>query len=234
MNGRHYNYFLGDVRWGDAEPVRKHYGPDAVEPILSAWTRVRGGTGWIANFLMLNKFKPRASVFASAWRGVNRPALNYIRLRLQATQFSTPDGGDRIVRIAQELVAWSCGVYARAWHSDQSHRRIAAKTPEERLEQMDWLAFFGEPFLELFGGRQRVLDAPCYLSKETNGGVLLLAAPRPDGPEMTHSEATLLKLERYLGIDAFAGNGYPDVPCRVPHFDLSETVVDRISSDVGG
>jgi len=32
-------------------------------------------------------------------------------------------------------------------------------------------------------------------------------------------------LEEYLGSDAFAGRGYPSVPCKVPRFDLSDTVM---------
>ena len=59
---------------------------------------------------------------------------------------------------------------------------------------------------------------------------MLLAAPRPDSPEITDSTEALLKLEESLGADAFAGRGYPDVPCRVPRLDLSETVRNRIGA----
>lgn len=38
------------------------------------------------------------------------------------------------------------------------------------------------------------------------------------------SERFLINLEEYLGPDAFAGRGYPETPCRVPVFDLADTL----------
>jgi hypothetical protein len=61
--------------------------------------------------------------------------------------------------------------------------------------------------------------------KEFKDGLLMVAAAEPDSPEMTESDSVLLGLERYLGEDAFAGRGYPDIPCRVPKFDLSDTIM---------
>lgn len=150
--------------------------------------------------------------------------MNYIWLDLDAKAFSIPDGVERLKRIVLDLVAWSGAVYATAWHSKQAHSRVAQGTPEKRLEQMDWLTFFGEPYLALFGGSERVRNAPCYSVEDAPGGLLLLAAPKPDSPEMTDSDQILVNLEEYLGADAFAGRGYPAVPCRVPQFDLSQTV----------
>lgn len=92
---------------------------------------------------------------------------------------------------------------------------------------MDWLTFFGKPYLELFGGEDRVLAAPCFQAEKVSGGVLLLAAALPDSPEMTELDQALIALEQYLGVDAFASEHYPEVPCRVPCFDLSETVLSE-------
>ena len=114
-------------------------------------------------------------------------------------------------------------MYATARHSRQALYRVAQKTPLDRLQQLDWLTFFGQPYLEMFG-RGRVLAAPAYEALEAGGGILLLAAPRPDAPEMTASVDQLVRLEAYLGADAFAGGGYPSTPCRVPRFNLSETI----------
>jgi hypothetical protein len=101
---------------------------------------------------------------------------------------------------------------------------VAQKTPKERLQEMDWLTFFGKPYVDLFGGQERILKAPCHSVKELNGGFVLIAAAQPDSPEMTDGSTALLNLEEYLGADAFAGRGYPEIPCRVPTLDLSETV----------
>jgi hypothetical protein len=82
-------------------------------------------------------------------------------------------------------------------------------TPRERIQEMDWLAFFGGPYIKFFGGQQRILKASCNSIKQLSSGFVLIAAARPDSPEMTDSSAALLNLEEYLGADAFAGRDTP-------------------------
>jgi hypothetical protein len=214
-------------KWGHFEPVRTPYTPESRQVILTALTEERGGR--ISNDINFTKKKPGASIYLTAWRG-RLPGMNRIWCDFDTNAFAGTDGTERMKRIVADLIHWSGGVYATARPSRQAHYRMAQKTPEERLERMDWLTFFGEPYLELFGGRSRVKAAPCYSVEECPEGLLLVAAPTPDSPEITEFPEVLLKLEEYLGADAFAGRGYPDVPCRVPRFDLSETVNTQESS----
>lgn len=216
-------------KWGHFEPVRLPYTAESRERILAAVSEERGGR--IANDIYLRKQKPAAFMGWLAWRS-RVPSMNSFWADLEAIAFSTPDGVDRLKKIVKDLVLWSGAVYATVRHTKQNHYRIAQKTPEERLQQLDWLSFFGERYIELFGGKQRVLSAPCFSVEDVLGGVLLLASHRPDSPQMTESDETLIALEEYLGKDAFAGQGYPSVPCRVPSFDLSETVVGTNSEPV--
>ncbi|MGO9336198.1 MAG: hypothetical protein ACLPY1_01695 [Terracidiphilus sp.] len=208
-------------RWSECEPVRLIYGPEVHSSICSKWTEERGGR--ISNQIFFRKQKPFSQVWISSWRG-KVPSLNSASLSFDAKAFSGAQGVDRLERIILGFAAWSQAVYATARHTEQMHWRVAQMTPLERLERLDWLTFFGGPYVELFGGEQRVLSAPCFSAQQVSGGVLLLAAPRPDSPEMTDSDQTLLALEQYLGADAFAGENYPETPCRIPKFDLSETV----------
>jgi hypothetical protein len=189
--------------------------------ICSKWTEERDGG--VSHYIAFKKKKPFAEIWASCWRE-KVPALNSISFSFDAKAFATAEGVERLKTIILSFIDWSQAVYATARHTEQMHWRIAQKTPMERLERMDWLTFFGKPYLELFGGEQRVLSAPCFRAQQISGGVLLQASERPDSPEMTESDQTLLSLEQYLEADAFAGENYPEVPCRVPIFDLSETV----------
>jgi hypothetical protein len=179
--------------------------------------------------MFFRKKRPPAEVWVSTWRE-KVPMLNRVSLSFEAKAFSTERGVERLKFIILSFVDWSQAIYATAWHTEQSHWRTAQMTPLKRLERVDWLTFFGKPYLELFGGEERVLSAPCFNAQRVSGGVLLLAAPLPDSPEMTESDRPLVALEQYLGADAFAGENYPEVPCRVPKFDLSETVTG-IKSD---
>ena len=145
-------------------------------------------------------------------------------MELEAKPFVAADGPERIKDLLREFISWSDGVYGSVLYSGQAHKRVVQMTPLQRLDQAYWLNFFGQPYLELFG-RERVLNAPCFSVEEFDGhGVFLQAAPRFDSPEITNSADLLIQLEEYLGADAFAGRGYPQIPCRVPSFDLWETI----------
>lgn len=216
-------------RWNECEPIRLAYAPEAHSLICSKWTREIGGD--VTNQVAFRRTKPFAEIWAECWRA-KVPRLNWISLSLEARVFATDQGADRITKIALRLIEWSKGVYATGRHTAQYHSRVAQMTPLKRLERMDWLTFFGRPYLEIFGGEQRVLSAPCFSAQQVSTGVLLLAAPRPDSREMTESDQTLLALEQYLGADVFASENYPEVPCRVPKFDLSETI-NGLKTDFG-
>lgn len=208
-------------KWNECEPVRKAYAPEFRDQICSKWTKNRGIT---ANYLFFRKKKPYMQAWAECWQG-HVPSLNKISLEFEAKAFSTSDGVDRLIALFLQFVDWSQAVYGCARRSGQLHGRWAQGTPLDRLTNASWLNFFGQPYLDLFGGKERVLAAPCYRAEPTSDGVLLLASPRSDSPEMAGSDAVLTKLEAYLGRDAFIAEDYSDIPCRLPKFDLSETVV---------
>jgi len=191
---------------------------------LSALAEERGGG--ISNSIFFVKIRPKASVSLKVWRG-QVPAMNCVRFSLDASAFSSSDATQRIKSIVLDFVAWSGAVYATALHSSQAHYRIAQRTPLVRLQNLDWLTFFGEPYIGMFGGRERIRAGPWYSADEVPGGLLLLASARPEDIEMTESVDVLLRLEEYLGGDAFAGRGFPEKACRVPVFDLSETVTGQ-------
>lgn len=208
-------------KWGHFEPIRSPYDSAAIPAILESWTEERGGR--IANTVLFRKIRPSALITITVWRG-RVPGLNSISAEFDASAFSADHRTERLKRLSTTLYSWCEGVYASVFQSNQAHVRSAQRTPQERLERIDWLNIFGDPYIELFGGRQRVLSAPTYQAEEVKGGIMLISAPNPDSAEMTQSAKHLIAIEDYLGADVFAGRGYPSVPCRVPRFNLSETV----------
>ena len=211
-------------RWNTIEPIRKPFSKNCEGEILKRWTEDQpAGSGNVWNDLMFRRKKPRVliQVHAQRWGAAE---LNWIWMELEAKLFSTADGPDRLKAILRALVSWSDGVYGSVYYSGQGHKRIVQMSPLQRLAQAYWLNFFGQPYLDMFC-RERILRAPCHAVEEVPGhGLLLQAAPRFDSPEIIDSDKLLIALEEYLGLEAFAGRGYPQVPCRVPSFDLSETI----------
>jgi len=211
-------------RWSNCEPVRSIFGQDAYPLICSEWTQERGGR--VSNEMFFRKKKPFGEIWVSTWRG-RVPSLNRVSLSLDAKAFATGDGVKRLEAIVLSFIDWSQAIYATAWHTKQAHCRVAQMTPLKRLERLDWLTFFGRPYLELFGGEARVLSVPWFSAQQVFGGALLTAAACPDSPQMVESDQTLLDLEQYLGDDAFARDFYLQETCRVPSFDLSETTTGQ-------
>jgi hypothetical protein len=215
-------------RWNECEPIRKPYTAESVEKIRSVWTDVRGGN--ITNYIAFKRSKPRFEAWVEVWRA-RRPWLNSARLKFDFKPFSGIDGVERIKEVFFRLVDWSEPVYAWAHHSDQRHRRFAQGTALDRLEHLDWLTYFGPPYIESFGGLPRVLAAPAYEVRERSGGVYLHACLRPDAQELTESNELLCKLENHLGRDFFIAGDFSEIPCRLPQFDLRD--LTRPETDEG-
>jgi len=210
-------------RWNAFEPIRKPFSEASDQAVIRSWTEERPpGSGRIGNYLYFRRRKP-SCIFNFHARRLGPGGLNRITMECEPKPFLTPDGAERAKAILREIVVWSDAVYGVAFYSGQALRRGAMGTPLERLENAHWLNFFGQPYIDLFG-RDRILSAPCHVVEEIPGnGLLVQAAPRFDSPEMIESADALLALESHLGTDAFVGYGHPDVPCRVPDFDLSDT-----------
>lgn len=203
-------------KWNYYEPLRHVYAEGARSAILSRWAHERA-PGWVANSLFFRKKKPRIDISLNIWRS-SRPALNSVHFSLEANRFRDPS---EIINLVKRLIAWSGGVYATVRHSDQKLWRVAQLTPLTRLQQLEWLTYFGPLYVHMFG-EERVQTAGFHRLENFRDGCMALSAPTPDDPALTESEILLLQLEEALGADAFAGRGYPAILCRVPQFDLSE------------
>ena len=212
-------------KWNIVEPVRHPYVPEAHERILTAWSGARPASSrQVTNELLFQRTRPRLLFKARAWRSV-RPWLNDIWARFDGRAFQGDDGPERLCQIVLAFVSWSDAVFATAFHSAQAHGRGGPGTPLVGLRRLDWLTYWGASYVEEIG-RARLLHVPCHRVEPCGPGVLLQATPRFDSPPLLASDTLLLSLERYLGADLFAGSDYPRVPCRVPAFDMSETVCE--------
>ena len=207
-------------KWSQFEPIKNVFEQDNEARLIREWIEERHGR--VSNSMLFTKSKPRLLLDVTSWRG-RVPDLNYLWFDMEAGEFVGAEGVARLKRIVTDFVSWSGAVYATAQHSDQCHYRSAPGNPTKRLDQLNWLTFFGAPYIELFG-RQRILCCPFYSSEPVADGLLLTAAERPDSPSMTKSDETLVRLEKCLGSDAFATEDYPEVPCNIPTFDLCQTV----------
>jgi hypothetical protein len=209
-------------RWGQFEPLRKSFVDD--EMVINKWIEQRPPrSGRNNNLMYFQRSRPRALFDVTLWRQLV-PDLNHVHIDLPSGAFVHADGPARLRSMLLRFTEWADAAYAAVRHQAQKLSRRAAGTPLRRLENPDWLTFLGAPYVELLG-REHLLRTPCHAAEPIRDGVLLTAAPRPDSPELIESADTLLRMEEHIGPRLFAGAGYPQEPCVVPAFDLSETVV---------
>ncbi|MBB5064652.1 hypothetical protein [Granulicella mallensis] len=213
-------------KWGHFEPIRNTFAAEAEDQVIRAWGEERKGR--ISNSIYFTKKNPALLLGVTNWKG-KVPNLNYIWFDVEASEFSGSDGVVRLIRIITEFIVWSGAVYATAWQSNQRHHRSAPGNPTKRLDQLNWLTFLGYPYLSLLG-EDRVRNCSFYSCERLSDGLLLTASESPDSPAITESNDLLLGLEACLDSGIFATEEYPEVPCRVPAFDLRQTVVQSSSS----
>ena len=213
-------------KWSQFEPIKNAFTADIEERLLCDWVEERHGR--VSNSMYFTRKKPGLILGITSWRG-RVPDLNYVWFDMEASEFVGPEAVARLKRIVADFISWSGAVYATAQHSDQRHVRSAPGNPRKRLDQLNWLTFLGAPYLELFG-EEHIRKCPFYSCETTGNGLLLTAAERADSPSMSESNDVLINLEKCLGADAFATENYPDVLCRVPSFNLSETIKPELNA----
>jgi hypothetical protein len=212
-------------KWNTAEPIRYPLTLDARPRILEAWSSPRpSGSRRVVCELLFRKTRPRLLVRAEAWRS-RRPWPNELSGDFDAAVFRGQDAAGRVREMLLTFVRWSEAIYGTAFHSAQTHARGGPGTPLDGLRRLNWLTYWGQPYVELIG-LDRLLAAPCHRVETVGSGVLMQATPRFDSASLVGSTTLLEELERYLGADLFAGPDYPDVRCRVPSFDMSETICE--------
>jgi len=205
---------------GHFEPIKNVFDQQADHELINAWCETRNGR--IPNAIYFKK-KPSLLLGVTNWKG-RVPDLNYIWFDFEASEFLGPNGIARLKRIVSKLITWSGAVYATAWSSEQKHYRSVPGNPTKRLDQLNWLTYFGRPYTLLLD-LERIRQCPFFSCEEIEGGLMLTASVEPNSPEMTESNETLLHLETCVAPELFATDEYPAVPCRVPNFDLHLTVV---------
>jgi hypothetical protein len=211
-------------KWGDSESTRRSYDSetrDAAVGVLAEERPTRSGR--VSSDLFLKRQAPRMVLWIRAAR-IAVPELNTVSVDFDAAAFRGEDATSRLVSIVGGLVRCTEAALVTGWHSDQCHTRFALGNPLARLERMNWLTYFGPPYLDLLS-EQRILSAPGYRRERLGLGALVLAAPRPDSVEMTTSGDALMALEHHLGELAFAGLEHPHEARVVPRFDVTDVVM---------
>ncbi len=165
---------LKPARWNYFEPLQQSYTCESQPKIVSRWTHERS-PGWVSNLLFFRRKKPRVEIALDIWRS-SRPLLNSAHITLAANSFRDPD---MIVHLVKKLIGWSNAVYATVRHTDQQLWLVAQLTPLARLQQLEWLTYFGQPYVLMFG-EDRIRTAGFHALEDFGGGIMALSAGRPD------------------------------------------------------
>lgn len=96
-----------------------------------------------------------------------------------------------------------------------------------RHPELHWMAFFGKPYIELFG-RDKLLNAPCYSTKSIGDNIIALQMTESPFHAVTDEMRNAVKT--YLDSEAFVENGksYRSYKTgHVPSFDFKNVLFDK-------
>lgn len=96
-----------------------------------------------------------------------------------------------------------------------------------RHPELHWMAFFGKPYIELFG-RDKLLNAPCYSTKSIGDNIIALQMT--ESPFHAVADEMRNAVKTYLDSKAFVENGksYRSYKTgHVPSFDFKNVLFDK-------
>lgn len=208
-------------RWNFHEPLRHDYNiKGSKEKIVSGWIEERPPlSGRIVNNLYFKKLGGSMEMHAycsRSWEGIG--TLNDVQLRMKVKPLGAAITGElfamRLTDILDPDLLTVCS-------SEQSLRRSVGGTPLNRIEQIDWLMYWGRPYVRMLG-RERILAAPWHKSKDSSmGGLFTWVSETPDDSRLTSSCDLQQSIEAAIGKELFP-SGSSIEHCVAPQFDLSE------------
>jgi hypothetical protein len=203
------------------EPVREPFDPDRIGDVLDTIWRWQNGPD---TFMWRRRRRP------AAWGGLymsKGPEPVHGSVDLESGAGGPERNADlvRFLRLAASGLGADLGLIdVPPRTSDGTERCMAVTTWDLRkgLPDLYWGTVFGGPYVELFGAR-RLAEAPVARCGEIAPGMFYLQLTddlddlreRPELVQRVRAEA-----KRFLGLDAFAGEGVAE-PCRrLPQFTL--------------
>jgi hypothetical protein len=204
-------------KWGTDERPRYGINLNDLSPIIEEWLAPMA-----SKHLLFARKRPAP---AQLWLSIERFArakFNRFIAYISDKYFKKAGQENELLDLITNICLATDAVYGFIAHKTQESRQSPILTPAERLPGIYWANFFGQPYIDFFGG-EKLLATPCHEVREINENlILLLTAESPFQPEMLENDDIPNLIKGYLNQKAFAGPRFPDEPCEVPRFDFSD------------
>lgn len=207
---------------GSHEPVRE---PFQAGKALDIWCRAKRGSTQVAGGMMCKRESPRYTCSVSWARGPNaRPGYLYFLL----THKDFRSNSVQFVDVFRKLFVDFDGLFGYVSEEKAANRQHVTGSLETRLPGLFWCTAFGNPYVEWFGGRERVLSGPWHSAESLAGSVMVYLAESPLDKRLTATPTLEQVGKQYLGADsfgdpeAFRANIFVPQVKNVPSLDLPE------------
>lgn len=213
------------------EPLRHKCSKNDIDELVKIWVneeyaevtaRSQYGMGQI---LMEHRRKPKIS-YQMHWEKGQQARFNYFFLRVDSEFLLAPNNLKSFLNLCQRLIVLLDPVQGEIVNCAFPGWDVPIDL-QVRHPELHWMAFFGRPYIELFG-RDKLLNTPCYCAKSIGTNIIALQMTenlfQPVPEELRHT------VKSYLDPDAFVENGKS---CRsyksgnVPSFDFTNVLFDK-------
>ena len=217
--------------YGVYEPLRRKCNMKDIPELVSVWLNDENAEVMaqyhygMGQLLMEHRGKPKVS-YQMHWEKCQQARFNYFILSADSEFLADAENFQAFLALCMKLAILLETVQGDivncAFPDWVSPINLRVRYPE-----LHWMAFFGVPYIELFG-RNKLLNAPCYGTKAIGENLITLQMTQSPFEEVTDEMRSAVKT--YLDPEAFVENGKCYLSYKtghVPHFDFSNVLFDK-------
>ena len=216
--------------YGVYEPLNRQCGQSDIDALVRMWMNEENATVNSQNeyamgqLLMANRKKSKASYLVH-WEKSQQERFNYFVLRVESSYLRTAVGFQKFMDLCKQFIILLEPVQGEivnlgfpGWD--------APVNLQVRYPELQWMSFFGEPYITLFG-REKLLATPCHHVQTVGKNVIALQLGKDLFSPVDKEARRAVK--EYLDLNAFVeeNKSYRSYTSgTTPQFDFSEVFFD--------
>lgn len=221
-----YNTFIPDI-YGYSEPLKTSYNPNDISDPINIYMHEEVNKklalhGQAGGSLMMRK-KEEDIIYHIEWgKSITKPRINYFGFSVPISILKKEGNFIKFVAMCNEFAVLFKPIQGEIKNCSFPNWG-EPKELEIRLPEIQWMNYYGKPYIELFG-EEKIMNTPCYMVEKISDDIIVIQATENLFEDICDDFKVVIK--KYLGEDAFVWDNkralsYKDKVGRVPIFDYS-------------
>ncbi|WP_079506434.1 hypothetical protein [Mesobacillus jeotgali] len=218
-------------KYGLYQPLKNKYDAKSIDNVVKLWMNEENNINnrenlYLAGQVLMEKKGGHKVSYQIRWEKDNQARFNFFNLSVETVYLKNEKNYEKFLNLCNDLILLLEPVHGEivnlSFKGWDAPKNLTVRHPE-----LNWMVFFGRPYIDLFG-KESLITAPCCSVHTLNENII--------GMQLTENlfnpipSSVRSSVKKYLGEEAFVeeGKSYRRYSSgKVPDFDFSNVLFDK-------